>query len=125
MTRVARHAKSMLNHLRHSGEGPRVCGTARRLGSSQQVSSGSSFGPAVNRAGRPGWGSARSGYCARRERPPSKREMANRELHRKVETVYDKSHGTYGSPRIYRGLKRQSVPYGEDRVACLIRVRGW
>lgn len=36
MTRMIRHAKSTLNHLRHSGESPQVCGIARCLGSPQQ-----------------------------------------------------------------------------------------
>ena len=67
---------------------------------------------------------SRSGYYAWRERPPSKREMANRELYRKIEAVYDESHGTYGSPRIYRELKRQGVPCSENRVARLMRLRG-
>jgi hypothetical protein len=36
MTRMIRHAKSTLNHLRHSGERPQVCGIARCLGSPQK-----------------------------------------------------------------------------------------
>jgi transposase InsO family protein len=67
---------------------------------------------------------SRSGYYAWRGRPPSKREMANRELYKKIKAVYDKSHGTYGSPRIYRELKRQGVPCSENRVARLMRQRG-
>jgi len=67
---------------------------------------------------------SRSGYYAWRGRPPSKREMANRELYKKIEAVYDESHGTYGSPRIYRELKRQGVPCSENRVARLMRLRG-
>jgi putative transposase len=67
---------------------------------------------------------SRSGYYAWRGRPPSKREMANRELYKKIEAVYDESHGTYGSPRIYRELKRQGVRCSENRVARLMRLRG-
>ena len=50
-----------------------------------------------------------SGYYAWRERPPSAREMANRELGKKIEAVYHESNGTYGSPRVYRELKAQGV----------------
>ena len=56
-----------------------------------------------------------SGYYAWRGRPPSEREMANRELYKKIETVYNDSHKTYGSPRIYRELKKQGVACSENR----------
>jgi putative transposase len=65
-----------------------------------------------------------SGYYVWRGRPPSKREMANRELCKKIETVYNDSHETYGSPRIYRDLKKQGVDCSENRVARLMRLRG-
>ena len=67
---------------------------------------------------------SRSGYYAWRGRPPSEREMANRELYKKIKAVYDKSHGTYGSPRIYRQLKQQGITCSENRVARLMRLRG-
>jgi transposase InsO family protein len=67
---------------------------------------------------------SRSGYYAWRGRPPSKREMANRKLYKKIEAVYDESHGTYGSPRIYRELKSQGIRCSENRVARLMRLRG-
>jgi transposase InsO family protein len=67
---------------------------------------------------------SRSGYYAWRGRRPSEREMANQELYRKIETVYDRNHGTYGSPRIYQELKTQGVTCSENRVARLMRLRG-
>jgi hypothetical protein len=67
---------------------------------------------------------SRSGYYAWRRRPPSEREMANQGLYKKVKAVYDRNHGTYGSPRIYRALKRQEVPCSENRVARLMRLHG-
>ncbi len=67
---------------------------------------------------------SRSGYYAWRGRPPSKREMANRRLFKKIEHVYNESGGTYGSPRIYRTLKRQGIACSENRVARLMRLRG-
>ena len=65
-----------------------------------------------------------SGYYAWRKRPVSAREMANRELVRKIETVYNDSYETYGSPRVYRELRAQDVACSENRVARLMRLRG-
>lgn len=64
-----------------------------------------------------------SGYYAWRKRPVSKREMAHRELYKKIEDVYNKNHGVYGSPRIYHELKKQGVACSENRVARLMRLR--
>jgi transposase InsO family protein len=69
-------------------------------------------------------GVSRSGYYAWRKRPISAREMANRELYKKIEVVYNESHETYGSPRIYRTLEKQGVDCSENRVARLMRLRG-
>lgn len=63
-----------------------------------------------------------SGYYAWRQRPASAREMANRELVKKIEVVYNDSYGTYGSPRIYRELQAQGVACSENRVARLMRL---
>lgn len=69
-------------------------------------------------------GVSRSGYYAWRKRPVSAREMANRELYKKIEVVYNESHKTYGSPRIYHTLDKQDVACSEKRVARLMRLRG-
>ena len=69
-------------------------------------------------------GVSSSGYYAWRKRPPSKREMANRELYKKIEVVYNENHKVYGSPRIYHALKKQGVVCSENRVARLMRLRG-
>lgn len=50
-----------------------------------------------------------SGHYAWRTRSVSAREMANRALYKKIETVYNENHPVYGSPRIYRELKDQGV----------------
>jgi putative transposase len=65
-----------------------------------------------------------SGFYAWRSRPVSAREMANRELVMKIETVYYDSYETYGSPRVYHELKAQGVACSENRVARLMRLRG-
>ena len=67
---------------------------------------------------------SRSGYYAWRTRPVSKREMANQELAKKIEAVYNESDGTYGSPRIHRELQDQGVVCGKNRVARLMLLRG-
>jgi len=69
-------------------------------------------------------GVSTSGYYAWRKRPPSAREMANRALVRKIETVYNDSYKTYGSPRIYRELKAEGVACSENRIARLMRLIG-
>ena len=63
-----------------------------------------------------------SGYYAWRKRPVSKREMANRRLVEKIEAAHAESGETYGSPRIYRELKKQGVACSENRVARLMRL---
>jgi hypothetical protein len=65
-----------------------------------------------------------SGFYAWRSRPVSAREMANRELVKKIEAVYYDSYETYGSPRVYHELKSQGVACSENRVARLMRLRG-
>jgi putative transposase len=63
-----------------------------------------------------------SGYCAWCQRPASAREMANQELVKKIEAVYNGSYETYGSPRVYHELKAQGVVCSENRVARLMRL---
>jgi transposase InsO family protein len=65
-----------------------------------------------------------SGYYAWRTRPVSAREMANRDLYKQIEAVYNDNHGVYGSPRIYYELKDQGVACSENRIARLMRLRG-
>jgi len=50
--------------------------------------------------------------------------MANQELYKEIEAVYNESHGIYGSPRIYHTLEKQGVNCSENRVARLMRLRG-
>ncbi len=64
-----------------------------------------------------------SGYYAWRQRAVSGREMANQELVKRIETVYNDSGETYGSPRVYRELKAAGVACSENRVARLMRLR--
>lgn len=63
-----------------------------------------------------------SGYYAWRQRAVSEREMANQELVKRIETVYNDSGKTYGSPRVCRELKAAGVACSENRVARLMRL---
>lgn len=65
-----------------------------------------------------------SGYYAWRNRPPSKREMANRELKATIRKVLDESGQTYGSPRIYQVLRKLGLLCSPNRVARLMRAEG-
>lgn len=65
-----------------------------------------------------------SGYYAWRGRPPSAREMANRELTEKIKTEFKKSGETYGSPRIYQVMRKLGLMCSQNRVARLMRAAG-
>jgi putative transposase len=65
-----------------------------------------------------------SGYYAWCMRPVSEREMANQELFKRIQMVYDDSDGTYGSPRVYRELQAQGERCSKNRIARLMRLRG-
>jgi len=69
-------------------------------------------------------GVQRSGYYAWRKRKPSTREEANRALLAVIQTEYQKSRQTYGSPRLYVVVRRQGVRCGRNRVARLMRLHG-
>lgn len=66
----------------------------------------------------------RSGYYAWRERPASGREQANQTLLEQIQTTYQASCQTYGSPRIYQALRAQGVGCGRHRIARLMRQAG-
>jgi putative transposase len=61
-----------------------------------------------------------SGYYAWRGRPPSKREMANRELTKEIRVAFEESGETYGSPRIYQVMRKRGLMCSKNRVARLM-----
>ena len=65
-----------------------------------------------------------SGYYAWRERPPSKREMANRKLTEKIRDAFEESGETYGSPRIYQVMRNHGLMCSKNRVARLMAGAG-
>jgi putative transposase len=66
-------------------------------------------------------GVSRSGYYAWRKRPASRRAQANESLLVQIRIEYWRSHQRYGSPRIYRHLRKQGVVCSRKRVAHLMR----
>ena len=65
-----------------------------------------------------------SGYYAWRSRPPSTREMANRNLKATIRKVLDDSDRTYGSPRIYQVMRKMGLLCSQNRVARLMCAEG-
>jgi putative transposase len=71
-----------------------------------------------------GLGVSRSGFYARRDRPPSARALADAELTERIVTFHDRSGGTYGAPRIHADLVEAGVSVGRKRVERLMRAAG-
>jgi len=65
-----------------------------------------------------------SGYYAWRGRPPSKREMANRELTEKIKIAFKENKEIYGSPRIYKVMRKLGLMCSKNRVARLMQLAG-
>lgn len=67
---------------------------------------------------------SRSGFYAWGLRSPSDREVLNQRILERIQEIYQKSRGTYGSPRIQEGLKREGFNVSRHRVARLMRENG-
>jgi len=67
---------------------------------------------------------SRSGYYVWANRKAGKRASENAELLLKIRRIFNESEGRYGSPKVYRALRRQGVRVGENRVARLMREWG-
>lgn len=59
---------------------------------------------------------SRTGYLQWRWRPPSVRAQANARLDAQVAALHASSQGSYGRPRIVRGLREQGLQVGSERV---------
>lgn len=70
------------------------------------------------------YGVTRAGYYASRRRGESLRRRQDRGLTTQIQTLVDRSRGTYGSPRIHRGLAAAGVRVSRRRVARLMREAG-
>jgi len=66
-------------------------------------------------------GLARSGYYAWQQRPVSARTLQDRQITTQIQTIFQASRQTYGSPRVHAELQAQGVPCARKRVARLMR----
>ena len=70
-------------------------------------------------------GVSRSGFYAWRQRPRVSDLMKrNAKLLERIRRVHERSRRTYGSPRVHRQLRRDSVRVGKKRVEHLMREHG-
>ena len=72
-------------------------------------------------------GVAKSSYYhwrTRQQREPSEHEKQSAELLKKIEVVFEKHKGRYGSPRVHAELKKQKVACSLGRVKRLMRRKG-
>lgn len=68
---------------------------------------------------------SRSGFYEWKNRQPSRRELADRELMLTIRQIHEMSRGTYGSPRVHAELKLgMGLACGRKRVARLMRDDG-
>ena len=65
---------------------------------------------------------SRSGFYAWLGRDESDRARADRELTTLIRGVFDDSREVYGSPRVFRTLRRRGMSCGRHRVARLMRA---
>ena len=71
------------------------------------------------------FGVSRSGYYAwQRRGQTTQREQTQSCLLAQIQQVFEASHQTYGSPRIYAELKARGVRCSREHVACLMRQAG-
>ena len=69
-------------------------------------------------------GVSASGYYARLTRPPSARVRADAELSPRIAAIHQRSHATYGAPRIHAELIAEGLHVGCKRVARLMANAG-
>jgi putative transposase len=55
-------------------------------------------------------------------RPPSRREVDNRSLTRRIAQIHEASRGTYGAPRVTAELRAEGLRVSRKRVARLMRA---
>jgi putative transposase len=70
-------------------------------------------------------GVSTSGYYAWLQRPPSDRELSDRELTGTITDIWEASDRTYGAPRVHAELADdRGIRVGKKRVARLMRAAG-
>jgi transposase InsO family protein len=67
---------------------------------------------------------SRSGYYAWRRRPASDRARDTQRVIEQIRAAHQASREVYGSPRVYRALRRAGLTVGKHRVARLMQQEG-
>ena len=67
---------------------------------------------------------SRSGYYAWLRRPASRRELANRTLRKDIEQAFSEGRKHYGSPRVWREVRKRHPRVGRHRIAKLMKRMG-
>lgn len=67
----------------------------------------------------------RQGYYAHRKSAASEHALRDAELAAKILEVYEASRRIYGSPKVFRALKRDGERVSRKRVARIMRENGW
>lgn len=67
---------------------------------------------------------SRSGFYAWKKRPISERRKENDLLAKEIKTIFDKSRGTYGVPRVKAKLASDGKRHGKARVARVMKQEG-
>jgi len=65
-----------------------------------------------------------SGYYAWCKRSPSARAQADAALTSRMNAIHERSHETYGAPRVHAELEAEGIQVGRKRVARLMRTAG-
>lgn len=67
---------------------------------------------------------SRSGFYAWRDRPLSARGQRREELTAKIQSVHAENRRVYGSPRIFKALRKEGQRVSENTVARIMRDQG-
>ncbi len=66
---------------------------------------------------------SRSAFYDWHQHGPSARRVADDNLARRIQAIYDDSRGTYGWPRVHRALRREGIHVSRKRVARIMRQK--
>jgi transposase InsO family protein len=66
----------------------------------------------------------RSGYYAWKNKMPTKRQISNEDLDKKIQHIFASHQSCYGSPRLTKELKEKCVLCSENRVARRMKTIG-
>jgi len=67
---------------------------------------------------------SRSAFYDWHQHRPSARQLADEALAERIQAIFDANRGTYGWPRVHRGLREEGVHASRKRVARIMRQKG-